>query len=188
MKTKSLLMVAFIFFSLNTAADVVDDLIIKKKPLANKVLIDLLAAGLNDDTANENAKLAQQICIAGGASRVYCTQGAFKPETIAEGICIAGGASRVYCTQGAFKPETIAEGICIAGGASRAYCTQGAFKPETIAEAIEAIPLKDRTHWWDKFDDQYGNEQWRCRGGQTKQFADNSKCSGLTKDDERWPG
>ena len=156
-------MVAFIFFSLNTAADVVDDLIIKKKPLANKVLIDLLAAGLNDDTANENAKLAQQ-------------------------ICIAGGASRVYCTQGAFKPETIAEGICIAGGASRAYCTQGAFKPETIAEAIEAIPLKDRTHWWDKFDDQYGNEQWRCRGGQTKQFADNSKCSGLTKDDERWPG
>ena len=163
MKTKSLLMVAFIFFSLNTAADVVDDLIIKKKPLANKVLIDLLAAGLNDDTANENAKLAQQ-------------------------ICIAGGASRVYCTQGAFKPETIAEGICIAGGASRAYCTQGAFKPETIAEAIEAIPLKDRTHWWDKFDDQYGNEQWRCRGGQTKQFADNSKCSGLTKDDERWPG
>ena len=50
------------------------------------------------------------------------------------------------------------------------------------------IPYKDRNYWWDRFKDQYGNYQWRCRGGQTKQFAENSKCSGVSKDDDRWPG
>jgi len=51
----------------------------------------------------------------------------------------------------------------------------------TINDGIEKIPYKDRTYWWDRFEDQYGNYQWRCRGGQTKQFAENSKCSESAK-------
>jgi len=74
----------------------------------------------------------------------------------------------------------------MAGGSRN--CKDHWLGPKTIEEAIDNIPFKDRTFWWDRFRDQYGNYQWRCRGGQTKQFAENSKCSGVSKDDDRWPG
>ena len=128
----------FLTLSLSTNANVLDDLIIKKKPLINQIIIELLAAGLNDQTDNENSSLGEEICLAGGGSEYACT---------------------------------------------RSYNS-----PDTIDEAIENIPFKDRTYWWDQFRDQYGNYQWRCRGGQTKQFAENTKCSGVSKDDDRWPG
>lgn len=135
---KKLSQIILLFLVINTSAnaDVLDDLIIKKKSGINRLVIELLAAGLNDQTDNSNPKLAEEICMAGGGS----------------------------------------------------HCTHYAYGPDTIAQAIENIPLKDRTFWWDRFKDQYGNDQWRCRGGQTKQFAENSKCSGVSKDDDRWPG
>ena len=131
------LCVFFLFTSFSLSANVLDDLIIKKKPAINQIVIELLQGGLTEQTDNSNAQLAREICRAGGASSYTCTNALSRSET--------------------------------------------------IAEAIEMIPYVDRTYWWDRFRDQYGNYQWRCRGGQTKQLADNSKCSAVTKDDERWP-
>ena len=136
MSKANLFLFFFLIISLQINANVLDDLIIKKKPVINQILIELITAGLNDQTDNYNSKLAEEICIAGDGD----------------------------------------------------FCTHSAFGPKTIEEAIDNIPFKDRTFWWDRFRDQYGNYQWRCRGGQTKQFAENSKCSGVSKDDDRWPG
>ena len=82
----------------------------------------------------------------------------------------------------------LAENICMAAGLDRSSCTYGSKRPETIAEALDMIPNEDRYWYWDQFRDQYGNTQWRCRGSQTGQFATDSQCSGVTRDDERWPG
>ena len=159
MNKTNLFLFFFLIISLQINANVLDDLIIKKKPVINQILIELILAGLNDQTDNNNPKLAKEICIAGGGYN--CTSYTKGPKTIAQGICIAGGGYN---------------------------CTSYSSGPKTIEEAIDNIPFKDRTFWWDRFRDQYGNYQWRCRGGQTKQFANDSKCSGVSKDDDRWPG
>ena len=159
MRKANLLLFFFLIISIQINANVLDDLIIKKKPLINEILIELIAAGLNDQTDNSNPKLGVEICLAGGSRD--CKDSWRGPDTIAQGICMAGGSI---------------------------YCKDSWRGPKTIEEAIDNIPFKDRTFWWDRFRDQYGNYQWRCRGGQTKQFAENSKCSGVSKDDDRWPG
>jgi hypothetical protein len=41
---------------------------------------------------------------------------------------------------------------------------------------------------WDQFRNQYGQFVWACRGVQSGQFADNSKCFGKFQVDSRWPG
>jgi hypothetical protein len=146
-----------LFFSVSVSSNVLDDLIIKKTPLTNQAIIELLQSGLTDETDNSNPQLGKGICLAGGVSSYEC---------------------RNYAT-------SIGKGICRAGGVSSSECRNFV---RTINDGIEKIPYKDRTYWWDRFEDQYGNYQWRCRGGQTKQFAENSKCSGVSKDDERWPG
>ena len=174
-------------------ANVLDDLIIKKKPLINQIIIELLEAGMTDEWKNLDSSVKSKIgtdtCEAGDGS--YCNY----VTSIGEGICKAGGGS--YCNY----VTSIGEGICKAGGGS--YCNyvtsigEGICKAgggsycnyvNSIQDGIDKIPYKDRTYWWDRFRDQYGNYQWRCRGGQTKQFAENSKCSGVSKDDDRWPG
>jgi hypothetical protein len=163
-----------IFFSVSVSSNVLDDLIIKKKPLINQIIIELLETGMTDEWENldssASSKLGTDICKAGGGSSCsYVTN-------IGYGICKAGGGSSCsYVTN-------IGYGICKAGGGSSCSYVS------SIQAGIKKIPYKDRTYWWDKFRDQYGNYQWRCRGGQTKQFAENSKCSGVSKDDERWPG
>lgn len=40
---------------------------------------------------------------------------------------------------------------------------------------------------WDEFYDQYGNLIWRCRGVQTGQFAEDSRCGYKVKSDWKWP-
>ncbi len=159
MRKANLFLFFFLIISIQINANVLDDLIIKKKPLINEILIELIAAGLNDQTDNSNPKLGEEICLAGGSRD--CKDPWRSPDTIAQGICMAGGSRD---------------------------CKDPWRSPNTIEEAIDNIPFKDRTFWWDRFRDQYGNYQWRCRGGQTKQFAENSKCSGVSKDDDRWPG
>ena len=167
---KKLVLIAA-FSSLLTSslsADVLDDLIIKKKPRVNAIIIVLLKAGLTND--HVEPELAQYICKAGGGS------GCGWVNSVGEAICIAGGGS------GCGWVNSVGEGICKAGGGS------GCGWVNSVGEGIKKIPYKDRTYWWDRFKDQYGNYQWRCRGGQTKQFAENSNCSGVNKDDDRWPG
>ena len=107
LKKLSQLILLFLVINTSARADVLDDLIIKKKPAINQVLIELIAAGLNDQTDNSNSQLAKEICLAGGVSSSTCTS----------------------------------------------YYSA----PETIAQAIENIPFRDRTYWWDRFRDQYGN-------------------------------
>ena len=230
MKKFLFLITPFLFF-IPMDANVLDDLIIKKKPLINQIIIELLEAGMTDEWKNLDSSvkskigtdtceagdgsycnyvtsIGEGICKAGGGS--YCNyvtsigEGICKAgdgsycnyvTSIGEGICKAGGGS--YCNyvtsigEGICKAgdgsycnyvTSIGEGICKAGGGS--YCNY----VNSIQDGIDKIPYKDRTYWWDRFRDQYGNYQWRCRGGQTKQFAENSKCSGVSKDDDRWPG
>ena len=163
-----------LFLSTSIYSNVLDDLIIKKIPGINQILIDLIAAGLSEETDNENSKLGKEICLAGGRSAYDCIG-----ATIGKEICLAGGRSAYDCIG-----ATIGKGICLAGGRSAYDC----IGVRSVQAAIEKIPYKDRTYWWDRFRDQNGNTQWRCRGGQTKQFASNSKCSNVNKDDDRWPG
>ena len=144
-----------LFMSFSLSANILDDLIIKKKPLINQIIIELLEIGMTDDWKNldssEKSEIGTEICKAGDGD--YCS----------------------YVT-------SIGEGICKAGDGD--YCSY----VNSVQDGIDKIPYKDRNFWWDRFRDQYGNYQWRCRGGQTKQFANDSKCSGVSKDDNRWPG
>ena len=50
-----------------------------------------------------------------------------------------------------------------------------------------SAPVRDYDWDWDAFYDQYYNLQWRCRGIQTGQFANDSNCAYDYKDDDRWP-
>lgn len=40
---------------------------------------------------------------------------------------------------------------------------------------------------WDQYYNQYRQLVWSCRGVQTGEFADNSKCYGKYQTDSRWP-
>ena len=160
--------------SFSLSANILDDLIIKKKPLINQIIIELLEIGMTDDWKNldssEKSEIGTEICKAGDGD--YCSY----VTSIGEGICKAGDGD--YCSY----VTSIGEGICKAGDGD--YCSY----VNSVQDGIDKIPYKDRNFWWDRFRDQYGNYQWRCRGGQTKQFANDSKCSGVSKDDNRWPG
>jgi hypothetical protein len=48
-------------------------------------------------------------------------------------------------------------------------------------------PVADIDWDWDQFYDQYYSLQWRCRGIQTGQFAEDEKCLYDLKNDDRWP-
>ena len=180
--------------SFTLSANVLDDLIIKKKPAINQTVIILITAGFNEQIINENSFLGEQICKDGDRNYTLCSG-----VSLGEGICLAGDRNYTLCS-GASVGEgiclagdrnytlcsgaNIAEGVCLAGNVSYSLCSG----LRSVKNAIDKIPYKDRTFWWDRFRDQYGNYQWRCRGGQTKQFANDSKCSGVSKDDDRWPG
>lgn len=224
--------------SMNAFGNVVDDLIIKKNPSANNALINLIAAGLDENTENDNSRLGKQICEAGNRPSYECigattvakgiclasgrpSYECVGASTIGKGICLAGGrpsyecigattVAKGICLSGGIpsyeciSATTIGKAICLAGGepsyecigassAAKGVCLAGGvpsykcISATTVYEAIKLIPFEDRNFWWDKFRDQYGNEQWRCRGAQTKRFADNYKCSKVSKDDDRWP-
>lgn len=49
-------------------------------------------------------------------------------------------------------------------------------------------PSSDYVWHWDQFMDQRGLYEWRCRGVQTGQFADNYHCAGQLQFDNTWPG
>jgi len=169
------LVVAVLIASVCVHSAPLDDLIIKKNSIANDVVIRLIMSGIISDTTadNNNKELAQKICLAGGIKPDKCMSNGgyygYGPKTIAQGICFAGG----------IKPDK-----CMSNGGYYGY------GPKNISEALELIAESgtDRYWYWDEFRDQYGNSQWRCRGSQTGRFANNSNCSGQSKDDKRWPG
>ena len=84
---------------------------------------------------------------------------------IGEVICKASDGD--YCSG-----SSIGEGICRAGRGD--YCS-GA----SINEALNKLPKHDIDWAWDLV--------WHCRGIQTGQFAEHTKCAGKSKNDDRWP-
>jgi hypothetical protein len=94
---------------------------------------------------------------------------------VGEYLCKRSGAS------GCYSVDSLGEGICKAGKGSNCFLVK------SITHGLDRISKEDRYWYWDRFSDQYGSPQWRCRGSQTGQFANNSKCSGQLKDDKRWP-
>jgi len=186
---KRLLLVAALFLTfpmfVNSAAH--DDLIVKKDSKVNLAIIKFLQAGVTERD-NNKADVGEYLCKRSGAS------GCYSVDSLGEGICKAGGGSSCYSV------DSIGEGICKAGGGSGCYavdsigegiCKAGkgsnCFLVKSITHGLDRISKEDRYWYWDRFSDQYGSPQWRCRGSQTGQFANNSKCSGQLKDDKRWP-
>tara|TARA_R110000796_G_scaffold171338_4_gene288332 strand:- start:147 stop:770 length:624 start_codon:yes stop_codon:yes gene_type:complete len=205
---KRLLLVAALFLTfpmfVNSAAH--DDLIVKKDSKVNLAIIKFLQAGVTERD-NNKADVGEYLCKRSGAS------GCNSVDSLGEGICKAGGGSSCYsvdsigegiCKAGGgsscYSVDSIGEGICKAGGGSGCYavdsigegiCKAGkgsnCFLVKSITHGLDRISKEDRYWYWDRFSDQYGSPQWRCRGSQTGQFANNSKCSGQLKDDKRWP-
>ena len=87
----NLLFIAFtILFSTQIHSNKLDDLIVKKKPQINHIIIELLKAGLDDEADNDNEELANLICKNGGISAYKCDR-YDAPKTIAHAICSAQG-------------------------------------------------------------------------------------------------
>jgi hypothetical protein len=186
-----------------------DDLIIPKNSEANSVVLNLLKNGQLNERNNRNSSLGKKVCEKGKSS--VCSY----VRSLGEGICMAGGGSECVsvktvregiCKAGGKTPsscyfiQNIGEAICMAGGGSACVTVrnigQGICKAgrgincssvSSIQEGLNKVSTRDRYWFWDKYRDEYGNAQWRCRGSQTGQFTENLKCSGKTKDDDRWP-
>ena len=67
----------------------------------------------------------------------------------------------------------IGEKICEVGGGSSCYTVN------SINEGLNKLPKHDIDWAWDLV--------WHCRGIQTGQFAEHTKCAGKSKNDDRWP-
>ena len=63
--------------------------------------------------------------------------------------------------------------ICKAGSGS------GCYSDLTIKEGLNKLPKHDIDWAWDLV--------WHCRGIQTGQFAEFTKCAGKSKNDDHWP-
>ena len=199
-KLNFILVVGLLTFPMLGDSAPLDDIIIKKNSTANEVVLRLILSDIISESLvnNEDLKLAQEICLLGGRKLDTCMGVSYRkgPETLAQGLCLAGGRKLDTCMGVSYRkgPETLAQGLCLAGGIKLDTCMGVSYKkgPSTIEESLELIADKlkyiDLYWYWDKFRDQYGSPQWYCRGSQTGQFANNSKCSGQIKDDDRWPG
>ena len=162
----------------------------------------LLQANITDNNYKGNSEMGRKICEAYKGSRCYYV------SSLPEGICRA--AKGEYCTY----VSTIGEALCRAGGASNctyvnsigegfcrmmhvSNCSYVSSLSEGICKglggsycsgsSLENFTPKDVSFAWDKFTapNAYGNI-WACRGIQTGQFVENSKCSG-PQEDKLWP-
>jgi len=77
MKKFALIVIFTSLFTSSLGANVLDDLIIKKIPLINGLIIELLKRGMTDNTDNNNPELAKEICLAGGVSPTICAGGTY---------------------------------------------------------------------------------------------------------------
>ena len=178
---------------------------------ARKLGETLILKGFTEED-NITSSSAKEICIAGGHTSYDCIG-----VTLGKAICMAGGKTSYDCigvTLG--KAICMASGktsydcigvnlfksLCIAGGhtsydcigvssAGKAICMGRGYSSyeclgKSPSQAI-AMKIKDITWAWDMFRTQFRREVWRCRGTNTGQFADDDKCSSLTKNDDKWP-
>ena len=125
------------------------------------------------ENVSGEAGTGQQICLSGGRPNYDCRSS----TTLGEGICLSTGRPSYECSS-YLKP---AEGLCLAKGQPTYNCSS---VTEAIALEMEIIDVS----WaWDNFYDEYNNSQWRCRGLNTGQFADDDKCSSKPRLDNTWP-
>ena len=71
--------------------------------------------------------------------------------------------------------------ICKAGSGS------GCYSDLTIKEGLNKLPKHDIDWAWDQFHHSTGSLVWACRGMQTGQFAEHTRCAGKSKNDDHWP-
>ncbi len=168
--------VAFILFSSQSV--LADPHLINGPSFVNNVIFYLIKNNSLDERFNSNQEFGRSVCQTSGVESVYCRS----VQSIGQGICYAGGVESVYCQ----SVQSIGQGICYAGGVESVYC-------RSVQSIGQGLDLANRSgidlRWaWDNFQDEYGNLTWRCRGTNTRQFADNAKCSGEPMKDIRWPG
>jgi hypothetical protein len=154
----------------------------------DQTIIALLKQNILDDRYNDSPDIGTIICKAGGGSSCYSNL------SIGTGICRAGGGSSCYsnlsigtgiCRAGGgsscYSNLSIGTGICRAGGGSSCYSNL------SIQEGLNKLPKHDIDWAWDQFHHSTGSLVWACRGIQTGQFAEHTKCAGKSKNDDRWP-
>jgi hypothetical protein len=79
--------------------------------------------------------------------------------------------------------------MAILGGVLVAAVVVAAASEGGGAGAPASYPQTVDYDWdWDQFYNEYGVLVWRCRGIQTGQFAEGSKCTYDAMTDSRWPG
>jgi hypothetical protein len=133
-----------------------------------------LSKGRPSYDCSSSTTIGQGICLVGGRPSYDCSSS----TTIGQGICLSTGRPSYECS----FSLTPADGLCMAKGHPSYNCSS------LSASAALAMEIIDLDWAWDKFYDSTRNEQWRCRGLSTGQFADNAKCSGKPKVDDTWPG
>ena len=176
-------------------------------PRTDSIIISLLKNNLLHDEYQGDAELGKKFCKAFSGSGCYAVSnfgqgicsagggsGCYAVRSIGQGICSAGGGSGCYAVRsigqgicsagggsGCYAVRSIGQGICSAGGGSGCYAVR------SISEGFARIPKGDRDWDWDQFYHSTGSLVWACRGIQTGQFAEQTRCAGKPKNDYRWP-
>ena len=119
--------------------------------------------------------LAQALCLNGGRPSYDC--GSY--INLNQAICLSTGRPSYDCS----SYISIVQALCLARGRASYECNS-----YMTAENVFAMPVQDVSWAWDLFANQYGDEQWVCRGKNTGEFSDLEKCSTNEKIDSTWPG
>ena len=177
--------VAFILLSAQQAF--ADPHLINGPSFVNNVIFYLIKNNSLSEQFNSSHEFGKNVCTTGGADGQLISR-CERVRSIGEGICLAGGADGQLISR-CERVRSIGEGICLAGGADGQLIS----RCERVRSIGEGLDLANRSgidlRWaWDIFRDEYGNVVRRCRGTNTRQFADNNKCSVEPVEDRRWPG
>lgn len=159
-------------------------------------IIGVVIKNQNTDEFAKTSGIGQDICRANGRPSYDC--GSY--VSLAQGICLASNRPSYDC--GSYinlnqaiclstgRPSydcssyiSIVQALCLARGRASYECNS-----YMTAENVFAMPVQDVSWAWDLFANQYGDEQWVCRGKNTGEFSDLEKCSTNEKIDSTWPG
>lgn len=181
------------FMNLSQAADI---------EVGKDIFRMLIQAGITDNNFRGDAAMGRKICEAYKGERCYSVSSlpegicqaakgsrCYSASTIGEALCMAGGGSSCYRVSSigegfcemmhasrCYSVSSIEEGICMGLGGTRCYSTD-----------LSRLEPRDVAWAWDEFTaPNAAGRMWACRGIQTGQFADDSKCSGW-KEDKLWP-
>ncbi len=187
------LLFCLFFTNLSQAADI---------EVGKDIFRMLLQAGITDNNFKGTSELGRKLC------ESYKGESCYSVSSLPEGICRAAKGSSCYSV------SSIGEALCKAGDGSSCYSVsnigQGfckmmhassCYSVSSIEEGIckglggsscyspnlSRLEPRDVSWAWDEFTvPNAAGRIWACRGIQTGQFAEDSKCSGW-KEDRLWP-